>query len=121
MMDRYVTITGFKHYYGAKPFAVGNLIRCSKEPDNPYDSEAIRCSLPAIGTVGYLANSPDTVAGGTMSAGRVYDRVKKHFYVRVMFTTFTKIICRIESGSPDEWEKQIIQPQHVDRNNGWDD
>ena len=39
MMDRYVTITGFKHYYGAKPFAVGNLIRCSQEPDNPYDSE----------------------------------------------------------------------------------
>lgn len=71
--------------------------------------------------MGYLANSPDTVAGGTMSAGRVYDRVKKHFYVRVMFTTFTKIICRIESGSPDEWEKQIIQPRHVDRNNGWDD
>lgn len=107
MMDRYVTVTGFKHYYGAKPFAVGNLIRCSQEPDNSYDSEAIRCSLPAIGTVGYLANSPDTVAGGTMSAGRVYDRVKKHFYIRVMFTTFTKIICRIESGSLDEWEKQI--------------
>ena len=38
-----------------------------------------------------------------------------------MFTTFNKIICRIESGSLDEWEKQIIQPQHVDRNNGWDD
>lgn len=98
MKDRYVTITGFKNYYDKKPFRIGNLIRCSKEPDNVYDGEAIRCSLPRIGTVGYLANSPSTAAGGTMSAGRIYDHVPKKFYVRVCFTTCTKIICKIEEG-----------------------
>ena len=70
-------------------------------------SEAIRCSLPVIGTVGYIANAPNTVAGGTMSAGRIYDHVKKRFYVRVMFTTFTKIICRIEFGNPQGYEAEI--------------
>lgn len=96
MKERYVTITGFKHYYGATPFRIGNLIRCSKEPDNAFDREAIRCSLPGIGKVGYIANSTHTVAGGTDSAGRVYDQVGKRFYIRVCFTTSSKIICRVE-------------------------
>lgn len=106
MKEKYVTITGFSHYYGLRPFAIGSLICCRKEPDNSYDGEAIRCSLPVIGTVGYLANSVNTVAGGTMSAGRIYDHVKKHFFVRVMFTTFTKVICRIEYGDPQVMEKE---------------
>lgn len=99
MSDHYVTITGFKHYYDLTPFKIGNLIRCSKDPQNVHDGEAIRCSLPMIGTVGYLANSPSTVAGGTRSAGRIYDHVPDKFYVRVCFTTFTKVICRMEEGS----------------------
>ena len=61
----FVTITGFKHYYGLEPFKIGNLIRCIKEPSNPYDSDAIRAFLPYIGKVGYIANSPQTKAGGT--------------------------------------------------------
>lgn len=94
----FVTITGFKHYYGLRPFRIGQLIRCTKEPGNPFDSDAIRASLPAIGKVGYIANSPDTRAGGTESASRIYDRVPKRFYVRVLFTTYTKVICRVEYG-----------------------
>ena len=100
MADRYVTITGFKHYYDLTPFRIGGLIRCSKDVDNPHDGEAMRCSLPHLGTVGYLANSPSTVAGGTYSAGRIYDRVPERFYVRVCFTTFTKVICRLETDVP---------------------
>ena len=86
MADRYVTITGFKHYYDLTPFRIGGLIRCSKDVDNPHDGEAIRCSLPHLGTVGYLANSPSTVP--------------ERFYVRVCFTTFTKVICRLETDVP---------------------
>ena len=56
----FVTITGFQHYYGREPFQIGNLIRCAKEPGNPYDSDAIRAFLPYIGKVGYIANSPQT-------------------------------------------------------------
>lgn len=64
----FITITGFQHYYGREPFQIGNLIRCAKEPGNPYDSDAIRAFLPYIGKVGYIANSPQTKAGGTESA-----------------------------------------------------
>ena len=44
-----------------------------------YDSDAIRAFLPYIGKVGYIANSPQTKAGGTESASRIYERVPKRF------------------------------------------
>ena len=107
MKNKYITITGFKHYYGLQPFQIGNLILCKKEPQNPFDNEAICASLPILGTVGYVANSPNTVAGGTMSAGRIYDHVKTHFYARVLFTTLTKVICKIEFGPYKEYEAKM--------------
>ena len=103
----FVTITGFKHYYGLEPFKIGNLIRCAKEPGNPYDSDAIRAFLPYIGKVGYIANSPQTKAGGTESASRIYERVPKRFYVRVLFTTCTKIICRVEFGDMSDLNAEL--------------
>ena len=39
MKDKYITITGFKHYHGLKPFQIDNLLKCTKEPDNDYDDE----------------------------------------------------------------------------------
>lgn len=117
MKEKYISITGFKYYSGAHPFRIGYLVRCEKEPDNPYDSEAIKCTMPMIGTVGYVANSCNTVAGGTMSAGRIYDKVEKKFYARVLFTTFTKIICRIEEGDPTELKKEIL----AQFDDSWDD
>lgn len=121
MDELYVTIVGFKNYYDQTPFGIGSLIRCSKEPDNLYDKEAIKCTLPAIGTVGYIANSVNTVAGGTMSAGRVYDRVKNRFYVRVMFTTSSKIICKVENGDLKELEKELQKQLNDDWLDGEDD
>lgn len=121
MKDRYITITGFKHYYGLTPFAIGNLVKCVKEPENSYDSEAIRAVLPVIGKVGYVANSPDTTANGTMSAGRIYDHVKKQFYVRVLFTTFTKVICKIEFGNPEDFDRELKQQlQEEEEEDNWD-
>lgn len=58
MEDLYVTVTGFANYYHKKPFAIGNVLICVKEPSNKYDSEAITVKLPIIGKVGYIANSP---------------------------------------------------------------
>lgn len=115
----YVTITGFGHYYDKKPFAIGNLIRCRKEPDNRHDSEAIQCTLPMLGTVGYIANSAHTVAGGTMSAGRLYDKVGEKFYVRVLFTTNSKIICRVEQSGTEQLAKELEDQQK--REDDWDD
>lgn len=110
----YVTITGTNHYYDQTPFRVDGLIRCSKEPSNRHDGEAIRCHLPMLGTVGYIANSTYTVAGGTMSAGRLYDRVGERFYVRVMFITQSAIIGRVETADRQRLDKELKQQQEAD-------
>lgn len=44
MKETFVTITGFKHYYGKSIFAVGSLIKC-KEPDIPMIVKPIRLQL----------------------------------------------------------------------------
>lgn len=117
MEEMYVTVTGFSHYYGKKPFSIGNVLICTKDPSNKYDSEAISVRLPIIGQVGYISNSPYVMAGGTISAGRIYDKVNDKFYIRVMFTTQSKVICRIESGNDEELEKEIHAQLMADE--GW--
>lgn len=91
----YVTITGIKHYYGKKPFKTGKIIALVKEPDNDYDNEAIRVQMPHIETVGYVANSPNTVYEGTMSAGRLYDKIGDSAFAKVEFITHSSVIARI--------------------------
>ena len=88
----FVTITGIDHYLGKKPFRVDRLVKLVKEPDNEYDSEAIRAELPFIDTVGYVANSTNTVYDGTYSAGRLYDKFEEHAYAQVMFVTHSSVI-----------------------------
>ena len=118
MKEKFVTITGFNNYCGEQIFAIGRLVRCEKEPDNPYDAEAIRCTLPVVGKVGYIANSVATVAVGTMSAGRVLDKVTSKFYVRVMFRTCSKVICRVEDDKePSDLNRELYE-QCAD---GWED
>ena len=62
MKEINLTITGMRHYYGNGVFHVGDILRCRKEPENAYDAEAIQVLLPVYGKVGYIANSPYTVA-----------------------------------------------------------
>ena len=107
MKELYVTITGFKHYYGQTPFQVGRKIKCEKEPDNPYDTEAIRATMKHIGTVGYIANSPYTTAIGTRSAGAIGHKVKRKFTVEVMFITGTKVICKVVDGRKEKKVKTV--------------
>lgn len=105
MKEKYVTITGMNHYYGLRPFSVGKKLKCIKEKNNPYDDEAIKVVMKEIGTVGYIANSPYIAATGTLSAGRIYEKVKKKFVVEVMFITSSKVICRVVEGLKDQNEK----------------
>ncbi len=71
----YFTITGTNHYYGQKFFEPQMPVRLVKEPDNKYDTEAIKVELEGLGQVGYVANGPHTVAGESYSAGRLYDKI----------------------------------------------
>ena len=121
MKEKYVTITGTNHYYGMKPFSVGKKVKCFKELYNAFDSEAIKVVIKGIGTVGYIGNSPYTTATGTMSAGRIYEKVKKKFIIEVMFNTSSKVICRVVDGLKekkvkvisDEQKIEIIEPEQV--------
>lgn len=106
MKDLYITITGFKHYYGIAPFKIGQKLKCIKEPHNPFDSEAIRITMKHIGTVGYVANSPYTKATGTLGSGGIWSRVSKKFKVKVMFITSSKIICKVVDGIKVKETKQ---------------
>ena len=47
-MKAFITITGLKFHFGSKPFAVGQKVKLVKEPDNEYDSEAIKAELPGL-------------------------------------------------------------------------
>ena len=115
MKEISLTITGMRHYYGSRIIHVGDILRCKKEPENEYDAEAIQVLLPVYGKIGYIANSPYTVAKGTLSAGRASDQVKKKFYVRVLYICTNQIICKVEEGKKEELESRISrQLQAVD-------
>ncbi len=109
MEEMYITVTGFSKYYQKTPFKIGNVLICEKDPGNKYDSEAITVRLPFLGTVGFVGNRAATIAIGTMSAGRIYDKVNDKFYARVLFVTQSKVICRVEQGSGDLLEQEITK------------
>ena len=93
--ELYITITGLNHYFNMKPFKIGSLVTLKKEPDNDYDDEAVMVMAPLLGKVGYVANSPHTVAGGCMSAGRLYDEIPDECAAVVRFMTSSKVIARV--------------------------
>ena len=51
-MKAFITITGLKFHFGSKPFEVGQKVKLVKEPDNEYDSEAIKAELSGLGCAG---------------------------------------------------------------------
>jgi hypothetical protein len=114
MEERYVTIVGIDHYFGKKPYSVGDLVLLAKEPDNEVDGEAVRVLVPRLGTVGYVANSPNTVARGTQSAGRIHDAMGEACFARVMFITRGEVIARLEPGIVEELEvTRIMKKEEV--------
>lgn len=100
----YFTITGLKHYYGSDFFRPGMKVKLKKEPDNPYDHEAIMVKLKGLGKVGYVANSTYTVLGDSMSAGRLYDKIGKKAKGRVEYILPNGIICslKLDDGEGDD-------------------
>ena len=75
MAKVFITLTGTKYYHGNEFLKPGMKVKLIKEPDNQYDKEAIKVSMKGIGDIGHVANSPYTVIGDSISAGRLYDRI----------------------------------------------
>ena len=113
----FVTITGLNHYYGAKPFEVGRIFKLVKEPDNNYDNEAICACLPFIDKIGYVANSTHTVYQGTISAGRLYDKIEDYAYARTMFITHSSVIALVlDKEDVEESDDEISTEIEIDLN-----
>ena len=95
-MDKiYFTIAGTKHHYGQELFEPKQEVKLTKEPDNEFDKEAIKVEMEGLGLVGYVANSPYTVQGESMSAGRMYDRIGDTAIGIVKYVLPQGILCEL--------------------------
>ena len=81
----FITINHLDDYNGLSNLKVGDNLTLIKDKDNPYDDEAIAIYNKDEIKVGYVANSVDTVARGTYSAGRLYDHIKDRYMCEVVF------------------------------------
>lgn len=93
--DLFATVVGLKNYKGNQVFKLGSIVKLIKEPDNDFDTEAIKCELNYIGKTGYLANSTKTVIKGTMSAGRIYDKIENVSFAEVKFIANDSVIAKV--------------------------
>lgn len=95
MKTIYFTIAGTNHYYGQEFFKPGMKVKLIKEPDNKVDKEAIKVELKGLGVIGYVANSPYTVLGESMSAERLYDKIDETATGKVLYVLPTGILCTL--------------------------
>ncbi len=98
----YFTIAGTKHHYGQEFFEPKQEVKLTKEPDNEFDKEAIKVEMDGLGLVGYVANSPYTVQGESMSAGRLYDRIGETAKGIVKYVLPQGVLCELVSESTVE-------------------
>ena len=102
MEKLYFTVAGAKHHYGTEFMETGMEVKLVKDPDNEYDKEAIKVEMAGLGLVGYVANSPYTVMGESLSAGRLYDRIGETAYGKVMYVLPQGVLCEIVEKERDE-------------------
>lgn len=104
MEEMYFTIAGCNHYYGTEFMEKGMKVKLVKEPDNEYDKEAIQVKIMGLGKVGYVANSPYTVQGESMSAGRLYDKIGDKAKGKIVFVVGGTAVCRVTDDGLEKME-----------------
>lgn len=117
MEELYFTIAGCNHYFGSDFMEKGMKVKLVKEPDNEYDKEAIQVKIKGLGKVGYVANSPYTVKGESMSAGRLYERIGDKAKGKVVFVTGSGVICKVIEGCKGkEMELRGVMQEEINDN-----
>lgn len=99
MYTIYFTIAGTKFRFGDEFMESGMAVRLVKEPDNEHDTEAIKVEMDGLGHVGYVANSPHTVLGESMSAGRLYDRIGDTAFGKILYKLPQGVLCTVDEDS----------------------
>ena len=104
----YITITAFNNMHGTKPLKLDAVVKLKKDPENKYDTEAIACEMRHFGKIGYVANSTQTVVKGSMSAGRLYDKIGDEYFAKIKFITSNTAIAKVLSF--DEYKMELENP-----------
>lgn len=99
----------FNNLHGTKPLVLNGIVKLQKEPDNKYDCEAIACEMRYFGKIGYVSNSTNTVARGTMSAGRLYDKISDEYFAKIRFIIGSDAIAKVLT--TEELTKEIENPE----------
>lgn len=96
MKSAYITVTGTNYYFSTGFMEPKMVLTLVKEPDNEHDREAIRVELPGLGKIGYVANSPRTVQGESISAGRLYDKIGDTAIATVKYILPYGVLCKVK-------------------------
>lgn len=91
-----ITITGVDHYMSIYELDVNQKVILKKEPDNKFDNEAIAVYTHDFMKIGYVANSTKTVAKGTYSAGRLYDKMNDQIEATIDVIIYQSAIAVIQ-------------------------
>ena len=102
MSEIYFTIAGTNHHHGQEFIEPKMRVKLVKEPDNEVDSEAIKVEMPGIGLIGYVANSPYTVLGESMSAGRIYDKIGDEASGTVLYVLPKGVLCTLDDSQSED-------------------
>ena len=105
----YITIQTFNKYHGPKPLVLEGVVKLVKDPTNQYDTEAIVCEMRHFGKIGYVSNSTNTVVTGTMSVGRLYDKITDEYFAKIKFITGSIAIAKVLTS--DEFIKEVENPE----------
>ena len=93
----YFTIAGTRHHHGSEFLKNkdGLIVKLVKEPDNDYDTEAIKVEVPGIGLIGYVAAGYKTRTDDSYSAGRLYDKFGDVGYGKVLYVLDDGVVCEL--------------------------
>lgn len=91
----FITIVGLNHYMGIESIKPGDELFLKKDIENKYDDEAIKIVGNRDVTYGYVANSVESVARGTHSAGYVYGSIKEDQRCKVSFILENSVIAEL--------------------------
>ena len=111
MNKKYFTIAGVNHHYGSEFMKPEMQVKLTKEPDNEYDKEAIKVEMEGLGIVGYVANSPYTVQGESLSAGRLYDKIGDTATGTIMYVIPQGVICYVNDEKEWFYERVVLYDQ----------
>ena len=91
----FITVNHLDNYGGSRNFRINDRLTLKKDTDNPYDDEAVAVYDRDSIKCGYVANSVYTVARGSQSAGRIYEKINDGDECIIRFITEDALISEL--------------------------